>query len=152
MHLKIMLYPGLLLPIKRSKQYKYMKKWLHHMCKTYCLLFLHLSTASATYDSLFTFQIKTKLCLAPKQYIYDQRMEKYKTVFSNLVNKRKLVSHRFQLSANCRSHLLGSILQVEQWLTAPLEEESQLVLFRGCLFLALRTWRLIQHLVENSAI
>jgi len=50
------------------------------------------------------------------------------------------------------SHLLGSVLQVEQWLTASLEEESQLVLFRGCLLLALWTWCLVQHLVENSAI
>jgi len=60
--------------------------------------------------------------------------------------------HTLRGKRNGMSHLLGGILQVEQWLTAPLEEESQLVLFWGCLLLALWTWCLVQHLVENSAV
>ena len=88
-------------------------------------------------------------------------MEEYK-IFSLLTEKDCVC--KLQKSAHCKlkiipgdvnemtSYLLGGILQVEQWLTAPLEEESQLVLFRGCLLLALRTWCLVQHLVENSAI
>jgi hypothetical protein len=50
------------------------------------------------------------------------------------------------------THLLGGILQVEKWLAAPLQEESQLVFFRGRILLALRAWSLVQHLVKNSAI
>jgi hypothetical protein len=41
------------------------------------------------------------------------------------------------------THLLGGILQVEKWLAAPLQEESQFVFFWGRIFLALRTWSLV---------